>query len=268
MRCAICDQALLEDEPVCWQCGSPVAPRPAPDAPVAPAAEPQWPVSRPERKLAQRRVYVTLGILIVGAVLLFAAYRARQPNAERNGATAPPGWAWVGGGSAGFTLLLPERWEVVSARSERQEVNLASMVADTAALSSALQPLSEADTSLRPVLYAHGPLLEVPWENGQALVARSPNLNQLENGAIVALAQQLAREMALELDAARVVGSRAQGYVYLSLNGEVEGAPRRCQQRIYPGPVEALLIVACARPDAGFQETVNQILASFQPLAP
>jgi hypothetical protein len=265
VRCAVCDQLLLKDDTVCWQCGSPVAPRGETSEVVA---EPGWPVPRQERKLSQRSIYTALTIFVIGAALLVTAYLARQPRAEIDRSALPPGWVWVRGGSGQFTLMLPQRWEVVSTRREGQEDNLARLVDGSAELSSALKPLGDVDTSLRLIFYGHGPLVDVPWESGLVLVARSRNLNQLEDGEIAALARQLAEEMALDLDAAREVQSFERSYTYLSLTDQTEGAPRRCQQQIYPGQAEALLVVACARPDERFQETVNQILGSFQRLIP
>jgi hypothetical protein len=265
VRCAVCDQLLLEDDTACWQCGAAVAPR---GEAAATVAEPEWPSPRQQRELSPRSVYLGLTVLVIGAALLVTAYLSRQPRAEIDRSALPPGWVWVRGGSAQFTLMLPQRWEVISARSEGQEDNLDRMIDDSAELSSALQPLGEVDTSLRPLFYGQGPLVDVPWESGLVLVARSRNLNQLEDGEIAALARQLAQEMALDLDAAREVRNFEQSYVYLSLTDEAPAAPRRCQQQIYPGQTEALLVVACARPDERFQETVDQILGSFQRLIP
>jgi hypothetical protein len=263
-RCAVCDQLLLEDDLVCWQCGHPVAGENASALGVKPVREE---AATRKVQLSPRMVYTGLTVLVIAAALFITAYLGRQPRAQLGLAELPPGWVWVRGGTIRVTFFLPDAWEVIIARNDGQEANLNALVSSTPALQDAFQPLGLLDGTLSTAFYGHGPIPGEPAESGLVLVARSRALNQLTPAEMLALAARGADESGLSLEAAREVENFDQSYVYLAVTMDTVAGSRRCQQRFYPGRTETVLVTACARPESRVQSHLDSILGSFQRLA-
>jgi hypothetical protein len=263
-RCAVCDQLLLEDDIVCWQCGHPVAGENVSALRAEPVGEEA--ASR-KVQLSPATVYTGLTVLVIAAALFVTAYLGRQPRAQLALSELPPGWVWVRGGTSRFTFFLPEAWEVIIARNEDQEAELTTLVRSTAALQNAFQPLGVLDGTLITTFYGHGPIPGEQAESGLVLVARSRVLNQLSTDEMLALAARGADELGLSLEAAREVENFDQSYVYLAVTMDTVAGSRRCQQRLYPGRTEMVLLTACAGPESRVQRHLDSILGSFQRLS-
>lgn len=103
-RCPQCDQLLLEDEFVCWQCGRRLGETPAGTLPTVASSAPTF-------SLSPTHIYVTILALLLGMVLWLTAVLGSQPLVQANITDRPPaGWLIFTSEDRQFTLFLPESW--------------------------------------------------------------------------------------------------------------------------------------------------------------
>lgn len=225
-RCPYCDQTLLEDETVCWQCGRPVEP---PTTPQQPAVRERWPQEKSTFSLPAVTIYSTLTALIFFGALLATIYLGRQPRL-RAGANVelPEGWLWVNESSNDFLLSLPESWRLIDPESERGEISLRSSIASHPQWRPAMQPFARLDEELSYVFLAEG---QVPPDatnsvDAAVVVAQSRLLNQLSPAEMVSLAEELAAEDGITLmETERIAAGPGteEEYVALVVETEVPG---------------------------------------------
>lgn len=265
LHCPVCDQLLLEDEIVCWQCGHPIAGTTR-AAPTAPPARSDRDEARKEFQFSPRAVYTTLTVLIIAGALYLTAFLGRQPRAQAGLTDLPSGWTWITSVENDFTFFLPEDWEVLLAANSSQEAELDAVVRATPGLYAAFYPLSRLDQQRRVVLYAHGPIPDEPLETASVLVARSRVLNHLSPQELVSLAATAAQELDVTLHTVGEVETFEESYIYLDAATDRAGDRQRCQQQLFQGTEETLWITACGRPDSHYQRVLSAIVGSFQRL--
>ncbi|MDT8306693.1 MAG: hypothetical protein RRC07_12220 [Anaerolineae bacterium] len=264
-RCPVCDQFLLDDDAVCWQCGQPVAGAKATATSTAPARSDRR-EEQQERQISPRAVYGTLTVLIVAAALYLTGFLGRQPRVQTTLTDLPDGWTWIRGAESDYTFFLPEEWEVLMAVNRSQEDELDAVVQAVPGLDGAFYPLSRLDTQLRTIVYAHGPIPVEPSETGSVLVARSRALNQLTPRELVALAATAAQELDVTLHAAGEVETFERSYIYFDAARDSAGNRQRCQQHLFQGTEEMLWISACGPAGSRYQRDLTAIAGSFQRL--
>lgn len=277
-RCRYCDQILLEEESVCWQCGRPVA---EVDGSASP---PPKPAVRAEGQTQQERrlsfsalaVYALLTALVIVAALLVTIYLGQQPLLQA-GASAPlpEGWLWVNEDSNDFLLVLPESWQLIDPQTEAEEASLTELIESRPQWQQSVLPLSQLDEELSYVFLAQGQVPPDAASDAEAvvLVAHSRLLNQLTPAEMAAVVEDLAHESGVSLVEADLVAS-VPGVEpeHLSLLVELpagaDAEAFRCRQQFVPGAVYAFLLTACSRPETQYQTSISRISDSFQRLAP
>jgi hypothetical protein len=272
-RCPYCDQSLLEDETVCWQCGNPIQ-REA--AEKQPAVRESW--RRDERRLSLSAltVYAVFSALVIVSALGATVYLGGQPRLQAGAdAELPENWLWVNESDNDFLLFLPESWRVSDPESEGGEARLTMSVVGDPEWREAMQPFGQLDEQLTYSFMARGPVPPEAAASAEAvvLVARSRLLNQLAPAEMVALAEDLAAESGMTLVESNLVaavpGIEAE-HVSLVVESDPAGGdvPVRCQQQLIPGSLYVLLVSACTRAEPRYQTTIGLIMDSFQRIAP
>ena len=103
-RCPQCDQLLLDDEFVCWQCGWRLG-----EAPAGTLSTTSPPT--PNFSLSPTHIYTTILALLIGLVLWLTAALGSQPLVQANTTDRPPaGWFIFTSNDHQFTLFLPKTW--------------------------------------------------------------------------------------------------------------------------------------------------------------
>jgi|GEM_PF-1927973 len=273
-RCPYCDQRLLEDETVCWQCGRQVEP---PTTPQQPAVRERWQQEKSTFSLSAVTIYSALTALIISGALLATIYLGKQPRLQAGAnVELPEGWLWVNESSNDFLLFLPESWRLIDPESERGEASLEASIASHPKWRRVMQPFGRLDEGLSYVFLAEG---QVPPEatnsvDAAVVVAQSRLLNQLSPAEIVSLAEDLAAENEITLiENERIAALPGIEEEYVALVVETEdpagtGESLRCQQRLIPGQLDLFLVSSCSRPESQYQATIRQITDSFQRLTP
>ena len=103
-HCPNCDQRLLADEQVCWQCGAQLQPQtePAPVATVSGNAR-SW-------RSDPLVIYGAITGFVILIALLLTGYLGRLPRSQVTVGNPPEGWVVAGDPSRTFALFLPEDW--------------------------------------------------------------------------------------------------------------------------------------------------------------
>lgn len=262
-RCPHCNQLLLPDDTVCWQCGRALA-----ETGGLAAGREVWQEASQRLQLSSRLVYGGLTVLFVLAALLLTAFLGRQPRLQAAKTDLPDGYAWFRNSRNDFILFLPETWELLDPGTGDRQAAMDLFVASNPALRSSYDPLSLLDDDLHTIFYAAGPLPGREGAEGLLLVARSRPLNQLAPAELLSLAAASAAERGVTLQEAQELQDFGKSHVFLDVVTNTGEGPRRCQQHLYPGVRELLLLSACAPPDAPYQQTLSAILGSFQRLSP
>lgn len=276
-RCRYCDQVLLEDEAVCWQCGRPVAEQESPAAATnKPLRESWYRKEEDSFSFSALSVYTLLTILVVAGATLATLYLGRQPRLELGtGETLPPEWLWVNENNNDFLLALPRAWRLIDPETDPEEAALKELVLSRPSLQRSLQPWAQLDEDLAIAVFAEGlvPPTAPPQSEATVLVARSRLLNQLTLSEIVALAPELEATSETELVEAMLVAATPglqeehATFIVDIAHAGTDGV-FRCRQQIVPGRVDSYILSTCADPGARFQTSIDRIDNSFQRLAP
>ncbi len=262
-RCPYCDQLLLSDDTVCWQCGRALA-----GANETATARDLWQEAGRQLQLSPRLFYGGLTLLLVVAALLLTAFLGRQPRLPAARTDLPAGWAWFRNSHNDFILFLPRTWELLDPGTAERQAAVDWLMESEAALRRSYEPLGLLDDELQTIFYATGPLPSQPHAEGLLLVGSSRALNQLSPAELLSVAASGAAQLGLALETAQEVEEGGESHVLLDLLLESDAGARRCRQQLYPGVRELLLVVACAPPESGPQQTLAEILGSFQRLSP
>lgn len=262
-RCAHCDQLLLPDDTVCWQCGRALS-----DTSGSATARDVWRETGRELQLSPRLVYGGLTLLLTIAALLLIAFLGRQPRLQAARTDLPAGYAWFRNSRNDFTLFLPQTWELLDAGTGDRQSAMDLLVETEVELRTSYHPLGLLDEELHTLFYAAGPMPGESSVEGRLLVARSQALNQLSPAELMAVAEAGAVELGVTLQEAQEVEDYDQSRVILDVVMDTDDGPRRCQQHLYPGAQELLLVSACAPPEPLYQQTLSEILGSLQRLSP
>jgi hypothetical protein len=262
-RCPHCDQLILPDDTVCWQCGRALV-----EARRTATAREGWQATSRELQLSPLRFYGSLTLLLVLAALLLTAFLGRQPRLQAAITDLPAGWVWIREDNHDFTLFLPETWELLSPTGENQQESMDLLVESTPELRASLLPLGALDREMHTTFYATGPLQDQAGTRGLILVARSRALNQLSPSELQSVATASAADLNVTMQEARQVEHFDKSHVFLDVLVETDAGPLRCQQQFHPGALEILIVTACAPQEARYQETITAILSSFQRLSP
>lgn len=262
-RCPYCDQLLLPDDTVCWQCGRALA-----DTAGSGTARDVWQEAGRQLQLSPRQFYGGLTLLLVLAALLLTAFLGRQPRLQAARTDLPTGYVWFRNSRNDFTLFLPQTWKLLDPGTGDRQAAMDLLVETEAGLRTSYHPLGLLDEELHTMFYAAGPLPGQDSAEGHLLVARSRALNRLSPAELTAVAEAGAAELGITLEEAQEVSLNDRKGVVLTVVMDTDNGPRRCQQRLYPGAQELLLVAACAPPDPLHQQTLFEIFASFQRLSP
>lgn len=262
-RCPRCNQLVLPDDTVCWQCGRALL-----EESEAVAAREVWRKAGQQPQLSPRLFYGGLTLLLVVAALLLTVFLGRQPRLQAARTDLPAGWAWFRNSHNDFTLFLPRTWELLDPGTEDRQAAMDQFVESEVELRHSYNPPGLLDDALQTIFYAAGPIPGRPSAEGYVLVGSSRALNQLSPAELLSVAAAGAAEMNLTLEAAHEVEEGGESYVLLTVLMETDEGSRRCQQQLYPGVQELLFVVACAPPENPAQQTLADILGSFQRLSP
>lgn len=276
-RCPYCDQTLLPDETICWQCGRPVEPEATPGAARKPVTiQDRWQEEQGV-SLSALTIYTVLTALVIVAVVLGTIYLGQQPRLQAGAnMERPEGWLWVNESDNDFLLLLPESWRVVDPETEQGELRLSATVANHPEWRRALAPLGKLDDQLSYLFLAEGQVAPeaAPGTEAVVLVAQSRLLNQLAPTELGTVAEELAaKDAAITVIESELVGA-VPGVEAAHLSLVIEtgagnaGEPLRCRQQLIPGTLNALLISACAPAEWQQEATIRRIMDSFQRLVP
>jgi hypothetical protein len=245
-RCPNCDQRLLEDEQVCWQCGARLEPVVG-DAPA-----------RPESKPAEQPLLLYLALTggIVLAALLMTFFLGRQPRVQFSSAALPEGWLITADQAHNFSVFLPPEWPTLDANNASEV--LAERLAATPLYERSLEPLAAFVDDEEILFLATGARPSTFF-----IAARSPVLNRLS----AADASAVAREGDVVVTDARLISS--QGADQAAIRVVIEdpnGNQVLCHQRFLRGEKAALLFALCAAEGRLDEGTADSILTSIQQL--
>ena len=253
-RCPRCDQQLLEDEQVCWQCGYRLEPAPANLAENSPAGATNE--GARERADPSLLIYGAVSACVILFALLFTLILGRQPRIETSMVSLPEGWVIVADEQRNFSVFLPREWPVLDANTAPDE--LAEALREREAYATAMNPLGGFVEDEEVIFLARG-----SRPSTFLLVGASPILNRLSPAEAAGLARE---ENASVLDA-RQIESRGTRQAAISVALEPGGeAGVICSQRFIGGEQTALLFALCAPPGQLNQETAETILSSVQRL--
>lgn len=264
IKCPNCDQKLLEGETVCWQCGQPLAESTA----EPPAKGEVWRKQREREndlELSAVAIYGILTFLVIAAAFLLTLFLGSLPRLQAAELRLPADWSQVTNYGRSFTLYLPGDWLLLDAGDGEQSEQLDLLWRTQPAFQAAGRPLAALVEQERPndgliFLGSNQPPQQESIPRAFLLVFNSQQLNQLTAPEVI----EIARESGLTLTDAQAIDDPDKRYVSLDL--EMADIGLLCQQQWIPGEKEALLAVACTRPDNPMEITLEQMLISLQRL--
>lgn len=248
-RCPNCDQHLLADETVCWQCGAQVQP----ESSVAP-------VTPTKNRAATWRsdpliIYGAVTALVLLTTLLLTAYLGRLPLAQTQMGNPPSGWVAVSDPARQVALFLPQDWSRYTAPDEA----LTQVLEQHDFYDQALAPLVEYVEDEEVVLLATG-----ARPTTFLIIARSVRLNRLSPADAAFLAGDGDDRVVDAREIAPAQGA-SQAAFLVELPTE-SAAPLQCRQRFLRGIDSAFLFSLCSSENGLQEEAAGVILSSIQRL--
>lgn len=258
-RCPNCDQLLLAEESVCWQCGQPLPERDQEPGPPSGAEETS------EQSLALE-VYAVWTVLVVAAALMVTFLLGRQPRVQAANTLLPDGWVVATDRERTFTVFLPEQWEQLDAATDNEQQQLHQLLGEREAYRRAAEPLTGFVEDAEPLFLARGSDATADATTGAFLIVmRSRSLNRLTPTEAIGLAQ----EGDVTVSDARNVTDFGRSYVGIRVVIHLSDTTELiCRQQLTTGTQEALLLALCTAPGRLSPSAIDTILGSAQRLAP
>lgn len=245
-HCPNCDQRLLADEQVCWQCGAQLQPQ-TDSAPVTTAAG-----SARKWRSDPLVIYGAITGFVILVALLLTAYLGRLPRSQLTVGNPPDGWVIAGDQPHPFALFLPEDWSL----HVEEDAALRTALRQHDFYGRALSPLMDYVEDEEVVLLATG-----AQPTTFLIVGRSPRLNRLSTGDAATLARA---------DDEPVLDSRqleSQGAPQAEFRIELEtddSGPLQCRQRFLRGLDAAFIFSLCTSSTGLQEEAADTILSSIR----
>lgn len=265
-RCPHCDQLLMEDEAVCWNCGRPTGlasvDREGEGAAHGAAEETaqQGGEQGERRPFSAVVIYVGLTAVVILGALLLTAFLGRQPRLQAASVQAPETWQRVTNGDETFTVFLPADWRFFDAGDAQQRDTLERLLAENALFREALHPWHEVrDVEVVFLATSDPPEAAGPPEE-LFIVARSAILNRLTYFELVSVVEQ----GDVIISSAEVVEDYDRRYAYVQLRTP---EALRCQQQFILGEDDVLLAVFCARSEEPPATTLELLRTTFERLS-
>ena len=259
MRCPRCDQQLLPDEVVCWQCGYRIR------EDVEGKAVEERAVANPGLPTPVI-VYGLLTAFVIVAALLVTASLGRQPRLQAAGVPLEDGWQVVADDAQTFSVYLPQTWTWFDVSDGEGEQAIAQLLASAPEYLKATEPLTGYVEDEEVLFLAQGS--DAPGLGsglGAFLVAvRSETLNGLTPGEAIGLAREN-KDLVTE---ARQVNDIDRSYVALRIEYDEQNGELHCRQQFTTGEQFALLLAFCYTPGRFREDAANTIMQSAQRLAP
>lgn len=253
-RCPNCDQLLMEDEAVCWNCGQAMGAAPAegkPEREETPAGE---------RPLSAVVIYASLTAAVVAGALLLTAFLGGRPRLQAAGAQPPEEWEQVADENETFTLYLPPAWHVVDGGDDEGRATLNRLLSGNALFRDALHPWYQV-RDVEAIFLAASTDPEAGSSPEELfLVARSAALNRLTFLELISVVEQ----SDVIISAAEIVDDYDRRYAYVRLRTP-QGLV--CQQQFLLGDEEVLLATFCGREEEPSTATLEAVRGTFQRLA-
>lgn len=258
-RCPRCNQLLLPDEAVCWQCGyrlrEDVEEKATPDETGDKRALP-----------GPLIVYGLLTVFVILAALLVTASLGRQPRVQSASVPLEDGWQVVADDAQTFTVYLPQTWTLFDASDAEEEQAIAALLSSAPEYRMAVEPLAGYVEDEEVLFLAQGS--DAPGSGsglGAFFIAmRSSTLNGLTPIEAIGLARE-SEELVTE---ARQVTNFDRNYVALRIEyHEEQGGELHCRQQFTTGEQFALLLAFCSTPGRFREDAASTIMQSAQRLA-
>ena len=255
-HCPRCDQLLLDDETVCWQCGYELG---MAVEERQPTIRESWQGQKQGFQVSALVVYAGLTVAVITVALLVTTFLGRQPQLQDARVTLPPSWSFVSNRARTFTVALPQEWSLLD--GEDEDGRLRQLVAENRSLSAATAPLGTLTDDTIPIFLAGSEPLAAPGMF--LLVAHSETLAQLTEEEAASLVGESEWPDTLVVSNVTVVENYDKRHLFFEVEQpDVGAAGLFCRQQFTSG----LLIALCSRPDAMGRETADTILQSFQRL--
>lgn len=261
-RCPHCDQLLMEDEAVCWNCGRPTGMASADREGQGEARrEAQQAGEQDERRpLSAIVVYAGLTAAVILGALLLTAFLGRQPRLQGATVQVPEEWQRMTNEGETFTVFLPDGWHVFDSGDAQERDTLARLLADNALFRDALHPWHEVrDVEVLFLATSDPPETAGPPDE-LFMAARSAILNRLTYAELVSVVEQ----SDVIISTAAVVDDYDRRYAYVQLRTP---EALRCQQQFILGDEELLLAAFCARSEEPPAATWELLRATFERLS-
>ncbi|MDX1686728.1 MAG: hypothetical protein R3248_01985 [Candidatus Promineifilaceae bacterium] len=253
-RCPHCDQLIMEDEAVCWNCGQPTGV----DPPETESEKEQEETTR-TLLLSPVAIYTALTAVVIVSALLLTTLLGRLPRLQAAGIQPPEEWQRVTDENETFTLFLPPDWRFVDPGNEEERATLTRLLAENDRLRDALFPWYQVRDLETLFLAASDPPEAAAQPDQLFLVARSATLNQLSYIELISVVER----SDVIISAAEIVDDFDRRYAYAQLRTRTG---LFCQQQYLLGDEELLLTAFCASPEEPSTNTLELVRRTFQRL--
>lgn len=243
-RCPQCDQLLLEDEFICWQCGRRLG-----EAPAGTSSPPP----PPTLFLSPTHIYPVILVLLIAMGLWLTTVLSSQPLVQANTTDRPPaGWFVFTSNDRQFTLFLPESWS----RYEADNPMLEMVIGADPFYEEVTQTLGN-DWQMRLLVVPQQAVIATRPESF-LLIAYNPNLVSLS----LAEAQQDVESRPGILDTSLIDNFNKS---HLLINWTTPDGNWSCQQQFFSA---GLLVNGCSPNPSPHKANLSLMQTHFQPLQP